>query len=117
MHEFHLMTQVVKAVEIRLREAPGAKPLVIRLKVHPRSHLLTDDPATLQTAFALAANGSPAGGAVLEILSASGEGWCASCARRVPLGAPNAPCPSCGQKLASPEEGPEVIVHELVVEG
>jgi Zn finger protein HypA/HybF involved in hydrogenase expression len=116
MHEFHLMTQIVKAVEARLHEMPGAKPLVIRLKVQPHSHLLTDDPATLTTAFALAAHGTLAQGAALDILSAFGEGWCPHCQRRAAAGKPEAPCPFCGLDLRPAEEGPEVLVHELVVE-
>ena len=87
MHEFHLMTQVVKAVEDRLRSEPNAKPVLVRLKIQASSHLLTQDLSTLHTAFALAAQGTKAEGAKLDIIP-----------------------------VLSGRSEPEVLVHEIVVE-
>ena len=86
MHEFHLMTQVVNAVEDRLRGEPKAKPLLVRLKIQASSHLLTQDLSTLQTAFALAAQGTRAEAAKLEIIP-----------------------------VLPGQSEPEVLVHEVVV--
>ncbi|MBM4125889.1 MAG: hydrogenase maturation nickel metallochaperone HypA [Nitrospira sp.] len=87
MHEFHLMGQVVKAVEERLRSEPKAKPVLVRLKIQASSHLLAQDPSSLTTAFALAAQGTTAESAKLEIIP-----------------------------VLAGEALPEVLVHEIVVE-
>jgi Zn finger protein HypA/HybF involved in hydrogenase expression len=81
------MTQVVRAVEDRLRSEPEAKPLLVRLKIQASSHLLTQDLSVLQTAFAFAAKGTRAEAATLEIIS-----------------------------VLPGQSGPEVLVHEVVVE-
>jgi Zn finger protein HypA/HybF involved in hydrogenase expression len=117
MHELHLMKQIVEAVEARLHELPGAKAVVVRLKVAGHSHMV-DDPASLQTAFRLAATGTGVAGAALEIVPVRGEseGWCPHCLRRAAAAQLDAPCPNCGRGLRPAEEGPELMVHELVVE-
>jgi hypothetical protein len=81
------MRQVVKAVEGRLRGEPNAKPVLVRLKIQASSHLVTQDLSALQTVFALAAQGTRAEAAKLEIIP-------------VLLG----------------QSEPEVLVHEVVVE-
>jgi len=115
VHELHLMAQVVKAVESGLQGAPGAKPSVIRLKVNALSHVLADR-SSLQTAFALAARGTVAEGATLEIFPVSGESWCPCCQRRVTIARPDESCPTCGEGIFAGDEGPEVVVHEITVE-
>jgi len=115
MHELHLMAQVVKAVETGLERAPGAKPTVIRLKVNALSHLLTD-PSTLHAAFALAACGTVAQGAALEIISVSGEAWCPHCEIRATGAGQDVICPTCGELMIAGEGVPEVMVQEVVVE-
>ena len=87
MHEFHLMAQVVKAVENKLRGEPKAKLTLVRLKIQVSSHLLAQDPSTLHAAFALAAQGTKAEGATLEIIP-----------------------------VLPDQAAPEVLVHEVVVE-
>ena len=124
MHEFHLMAQVVKAVETGMERAQGAKPTVVRLKVNVRSHLLADDRSSLHTAFDLAARGTVAEGAVLEIIPVSGESRCLRClpaAGQVgeigdPIAGPEGTCPNCGGWMVAGREVPEVMVHEVVVE-
>lgn len=124
MHELHLMAQVVKAVEAGLQGAPSAKPTVVRLKVNALSHLLADDRSTLYTAFALAARGTVAEGATLEIIPVSGDSWCPRClpaARQAggtyaPITGPDEVCPTCGGRMVAEKEVPEVMVHEVVVE-
>ena len=114
MHELHLMTQVVKVVEAELQGAPSARPMVVRLKVNALSHLLADRSA-LQTAFALAARGTVAENAALEIISTSGDAWCPLCATHVTAGRDGI-CPTCGKLMIVGEGMPEVVVHEVMVE-
>ena len=87
MHEFHLLTQVVKTVEDRLQGEPNAKPVLVRLKIQASSHLLAQDLSTLHAAFVLASQGTKAEGATLEIIPVPPD-----------------------------QAAPEVLVHEIVVE-
>lgn len=116
MHEFHLMTQVVKAVEAGLQGAARARPLLVRLKIQTSSHLLMQDPSALHTAFAAAAQGTRAEGAKVEIIPVSGEAWCPQCKRENPAYAADGVCGTCGGMVVSAQSAPEVMVHEIVVE-
>lgn len=116
MHEFHLMTQVVKAVEAGLRGAAQAKPVLVRLKVRASSHLLERDPSALHTAFALAARGTRAEGAVLDLVPFSGEAWCVRCQAEVPAIGADGVCGTCGDPVLTGEALPEMVVHDVVVE-
>lgn len=116
MHEFHLMGQVVKTVEDRLRGEPKAKPVLVRLKIQALSHLLVQDPSTLHTAFALAAQGTKAEGAKLEIIPVSGEVWCPHCKTGVTGADSDRVCVTCGGLVLASQSEPEVLVDELVIE-
>jgi len=116
MHELHLMAQIVKAVEAGLQGADHARPSVVRLKVHALSHLLAHEQSSLQTAFVLAARGTRADGATLEIIPVEGEGWCPRCNRGAVATGSDAACSACGGPMAPAQTEPEVILHELVVE-
>ncbi len=116
MHEFHLMTQVVKAVEATLHGAEDTKLSVVRLKVSTLSHLLTHDQATLQTTFGLAARGTRAEGAALEIIPVPGEAWCPECKSGTIITGTDDTCSSCGGPVIAGLEEPEVVLHELVVQ-
>jgi hydrogenase nickel incorporation protein HypA/HybF len=116
MHEFHLMAQIVKAVEAGLQGAAQGKPLLVRLKIQAQSHLLAQDQSTLQTAFTLAAQGTRAEGAKLEIIPVSGDAWCSHCKTDVVAIGPDGACATCGGPVLAGQAAPEVMVHELVVE-
>ncbi|GKS58712.1 hydrogenase maturation nickel metallochaperone HypA [Nitrospira sp.] len=116
MHEFHLLRQVVKAVEEGMGGIRHGRPVVVRLRVSHGSHLLSHDPATLQHTFALAARGSVAEGADLELLTVVGEARCVDCGRVASMETGDEMCAACGGPLEIPTGGPEVVVHEVVVE-
>lgn len=110
------MAQVVKAVENKLHETRDAKLSVVRLKVSAFSHLLTHDHTTLQTTFRLAARGTKAEGATLEIIPVPGEAWCPACKSNTTITGLDDTCSVCaGPVMPGPEE-PEVVLHELVVQ-
>lgn len=116
MHEFHLMTQVVKVVEIQLQETADVRLSAVRLKVNRLSHLLTHDHASLQTAFALAARGTKAEGATLEIIPVPGDAWCPRCHRVTLVTEVDDACSVCGEPMVGDPAQPEAVVHELVVQ-
>jgi hydrogenase nickel incorporation protein HypA/HybF len=116
MHEFHLMTQVVKAVETELQGVAQAKSLVVRVKIRASSHLLAQESSILHTAFALAAQGTKAAGATLEIIAVPGDAWCPRCKIELAAMGVDGVCPTCGGVILSGPDAPEMVVHELVVE-
>ena len=116
MHEFHLMTQVVKAVEAELHGTEDARLSVVRLKVSALSHLLTHDHVTLQTTFGLAARGTKAEGAALEIIPVPGEAWCPECKSGTVVTGPDYTCSVCGGPVIAGPAEQEVVLHELVVQ-
>lgn len=116
MHELHLMTQVVKAVEAKVCETGDAKLSVVRVKVSALSHLLTHSRATLQVMFELAARGTKVEGAILELIPVPGEAWCPLCHRDSTVTRVEDGCSACGGPVMGNSEEPEVVLHELVVQ-
>jgi len=116
MHELHLMTQVVKAVEARLGETESAILSVVRLKVSTLSHIMTHDRAALQMVFDMVARGTRAEGAILEIIPVPGNAWCPSCNRETMVAGLDDTCSACGASTIVGSAEPEVVVHELVVQ-
>jgi hydrogenase nickel incorporation protein HypA/HybF len=115
MHEVHLMGQVVKAVNQALREANGAKPSVVRLKVRALSHLLDHDTSQLQAAFDMASNGTMAEGAALDIETVPIEASCRCCGMKSHVSRMDAACEACGSRDLEFVPGPEVVVHDVTV--
>ncbi len=115
MHEVHLMGQVVKAVNQALREANGAKPSVVRLKVSALSHLLDHDTSQLQTAFDVASHGTAAEGAALDIVTVPVEATCRCCGVKSQVRRMDAACEACGSHDLDVVSGPEVVVHDVTV--
>ena len=116
MHELHLMKQVVKTVEAAWDGTNHSRLSIVRLKVSALSHLLTHDHETLQTTFGLAARGTRAEGAVLEIIPVPGEAWCPACARNTVITGLDHTCSICGGPVIVGPDEPEVVLHELVVQ-
>lgn len=115
MHEWQLMTQVVRMVEAALARTPSSTPSVVRLKVSTQSHFLEHDEATLQSVFAAAAEGTIAARAALEILPVPVTGHCAHCGTSCEMQALLQCCPGCGSANLDAEPVPEVVLHEVVV--
>jgi hydrogenase nickel incorporation protein HypA/HybF len=110
MHEFHLMTQVVKAAETGLQGVAQATSIVVRVKIRASSHLLAQDSAML------AAQGTKADGATLEIIPVPGDAWCPRCKMDLAAIGVAGVCPTCGGEILSGPDAPDMVVHELVVE-
>ncbi len=116
MHELHLMRQVVKTVVAELDGTENAKLSVVRLKVSALSHLLAHDRATLRTTFQLAAHGTSAEGAELEVIPVPGEAWCPECKRGTAVTRLDDTCSACGGPVIADPAASEVVLHELVVQ-
>lgn len=116
MHELHLMTQVVKTVEAKLDGMQSATLSVVRLKISALSHLLTHDHATLQATFGLAARGTRAEGAELEVIPTPTDAWCSACERGTVITGLDDTCSACGGLVIVDPSESEVLIHELVVQ-
>jgi hydrogenase nickel incorporation protein HypA/HybF len=116
MHELHLMRQVVKTVEAELDGTKNAKLSIVRLKVSAFSHLLTHDHATLQTTFGLAARGTKAEGAELEVIPTPTDAWCPACKKGTVVTGLDDTCSACGGLVIADPSSSEVVLHELVVQ-
>jgi len=115
MHEVHLMTQVVKAVETQLQNMGTVKVSTVRLKVSVLSHLLAHDRSALQTAFALAAQGTKAEGATVETIPVPAHAWCPGCRQETLITERDDVCSACEASIIAQPTEPEVVLHELVV--
>ncbi|NGZ11000.1 MAG: hydrogenase maturation nickel metallochaperone HypA [Nitrospira sp. LK70] len=115
MHELHLMAQVVKVVETTLGDTVDGKLSTVRLKVSALSHLLAHDRSALQTAFMLAARGTKAEGATLELIPVPCNAWCPQCRRDMSVTQSQEACSVCGGPLVVGSIEPEVVIHELLV--
>lgn len=115
MHEVHLMAQLVRMIEASLEETPGASPLRVRLRVSAVSHLMQHDRDQLQAAFALAAQGTRAAGAELDIQRMPVTGRCRTCGHSMSVSELVTACSSCGSTTVDVEDVPELVLHEMVV--
>ena len=74
------------------------------------------EPDSLRFCFDLVMKDSIAEGAVLQIDSLPGRGWCARCAEAVPIAALYDACPRCGSYQVQASGGTEMRVKELEIE-
>ncbi|WP_176697828.1 hydrogenase maturation nickel metallochaperone HypA [Candidatus Nitrospira nitrosa] len=107
----------MKTVEAGLSEEGDAKLSVVRLKVSALSHLLTQDHATLQATFQLAARGTKAEGVRLEVIPVPADAWCPECKSGMTVTELNDTCSACEGSVIATSGQPEVVLHELVVQG
>ena len=115
MHELHLMSQVVNAVEKALRDTETGKPSVVRLSVSALSHLLRHDLSSLQSAFEMASLGTTAEGAALDIVTVPVAASCRCCGATCDLSLADSVCDACGSIEMDLGTVPEVVLHEVVV--
>ena len=66
--------------------------------------------------FDIVMQGTMADGAVLDIVSVPGTGWCQQCQHTFPVLSLVAPCPSCGTWEVSMSGGDQLTITELEVE-
>lgn len=113
MHELHLMRQVIRMVEDACRDQPGSVPSVIRLQVSRDSHFAAHNSEELEATFHIAAQGSLAEKARLEIKLVAPSGQCTLCGIAVTDHRETLACPSCGSENIQWEKGPEVLLQEV----
>lgn len=116
MHETAVLLRVIRLLEERLADRPGCRPVTVRLRVSPWSHLSVHDARSLNATFAMVAAGTRAEGAVLQIHKARLPVTCVTCGQPQVGGEAMATCTACGAALLFLTEEAEVLLQDIEVE-
>ncbi len=112
MHEVALCHSLVDIIRDQQRERGFERVRRVVVEVGVLGHV---DPEALEFAFDVAARGSPAQDAVLDIRDIDGRAWCMDCSALVSIGRRGDPCPGCGGFGMIVEQGDELQLKELEV--
>lgn len=113
MHEMSLAENVREIIEDAAGTQGFRRVRRIVLEIGELAAVETD---ALQFCLDVVLEGSVAEGATLEFITTPGAGWCASCARTVPVRERYAPCPHCGAYGLELRAGAQMRVSALEVE-
>lgn len=112
MHEIALCRSVIDMAQERRATHGFEKVLAIRLELGALSHVEAE---AFVFAFDVAARGTVAEGARLEVTRPPGQAFCRPCAATVALARRYDPCPQCGGRDLTIIGGEEMRVTELEV--
>lgn len=110
MHEFGMCQAIIDAVE---RRAEGRRVTGVRLRVGARHGVVG---AAFNDAFALAAGGTVAEGASVDLVVVPVELTCGSCGTRFEAEDPFTRCGGCGGIDLESSGGDELLVESIRVE-
>jgi hydrogenase nickel incorporation protein HypA/HybF len=113
MHELSLAESLIELIEDEARKQGFGKVRKIWLEAGALSGV---DPEALRFGFEVAAEGSCAEGAALEILRPPGEAWCFACNRTVTVAEYYDGCPHCRGHQLQVTGGQQFQLKELEVE-
>ena len=113
MHELALMQGIISIVNSEAKKQGFQICSQINIKMGEYSGVI---PECLRECFPLAAKGSPAEKAVLNIETVKAEFQCPSCSYSGPLPQRTACCPNCGGTAIKMIAGREFYVESLKVE-
>ncbi len=107
------MQKVARMVDHFSQNQGNGKPVVIRLQISATSHMASHTLEELQTTFQMAAQGTRAKTAQLEIITRSITGICLSCDQQIERQDDMVTCPACGMAKIQWEEPPELLITEV----
>lgn len=113
MHEMALTEGILDLVEDEAKTAGFKSVKVVRLEVGSLSHVSVE---ALRFCFDSVTQGSIAEGAVLDIVTIDGAGWCLDCSQTVALAERFGACPLCGNYHVQMTAGDDLRLKELEVE-
>ena len=113
MHELSLCAGIVDVLREQARTHDYARVKTVRLEV---GELAGVEVEALRFGFDVAARGTLADGATLDIVAVPGSAWCVPCAREVSTRHRFDPCPCCGGHRLRLLAGDELRIKELEVE-
>ncbi|MGH3344281.1 MAG: hydrogenase maturation nickel metallochaperone HypA [Carbonactinosporaceae bacterium] len=107
MHEFGLCEAILDAVE---RRAAGRRVTRVRVRVGALHRVV---PPAMGQAFALAAEGTVADGADVELLTVPVQVSCRACGQAGEAIDPLTLCPSCGDAEIEVTGGGEIVLESI----
>jgi len=113
MHEISIAESLVDLIADEARDQRFARVKRIAVKVGALGHV---EPAALIFCFDAVARGTVAEGAVLDVQTVPGKGWCRRCRCSVAIMHRYDLCPLCGQSHVELTAGGELRLTELEVE-
>jgi len=113
MHEMSLCQSILGVMEQAARDQHFSRVRRVRLRV---GALAGVEISALRFGFEVVTRGTLADGAVLEILSQSGEAYCFQCGQSVTIEQRFDPCPGCGGHHLQLTGGDELKIQDLEVE-
>jgi hydrogenase nickel incorporation protein HypA/HybF len=114
MHELSLTEALIALVEDEGRKHGCSRVRTVRVEIGAISAI---EPEAMRFCFDAVTRGTIAEGAVLDILSVPGRGWCLDCGKEVALSGRLDPCPDCGSDCVQPMAGGDDLrLKELEVE-
>lgn len=112
MHELSLVEGIRTIIEDQARTQGFARVLVLRLEV---GRFAGVEKQALDFAWDEAMRGSPAEGAVLEIIDLPGQAMCIDCGDVVAIDDRLDPCPLCGGGRLIPQDGGVMRIKNMEV--
>ena len=113
MHEMSLAEGILQLVEDTARRESARRVKTVVLEI---GSLASVEVEALRFCFDAVTRGSLAEGAVLEIQTVAGAGWCLPCGETVPMAELYGACPRCGSYQVQPTAGTEMRVKEIEIE-
>ena len=112
MHEMALCQSMMELIERQQRKEDFSQVSRVGVEMGVLGHV---DPHALEFAFDVAARGTAAAEATLEIREIAGSAWCMNCAQRTAIERRGDACPHCGSHQLIVEQGDEMRLNELEV--
>lgn len=113
MHEMSIAESLVELIEDEARRRGFSQVKRIGVKLGALGHV---EPAALLFCFDAVARGTLADGALLDLETVPGAGWCPQCRRLVTVSQRYDLCPICGRSHVTMTAGDELRLTELEVE-
>jgi hydrogenase nickel incorporation protein HypA/HybF len=113
MHEMAISESIVGILEDEARRQQYARVRTVWLEIGPLSGIETE---ALRFTFDVAAKGTLAEDAKLEIIETEALAWCLPCERVVPIRQRFDACPRCGAHQLQVTTGEEMRIKELEVD-
>jgi hydrogenase nickel incorporation protein HypA/HybF len=114
MHELSLTEALIALVEDEGRKHGCVRVRTVRVEI---GAICAIEPEAMRFCFDAVTRGTIADGAVLDIVSVPGRGWCVDCGKEVALSHRLDPCPDCGGECVQPMTGGDDLrLKELEVE-
>ena len=112
MHEMSLAESVVRIVEEVAQRERARRVRSVSVEI---GRLAAVEPQALAFCLDAASRGTLAEGAEFRLIDVAGSGWCAGCARELPMTTSYDGCPGCGGPLRL-TRGNEMRVSDVEIE-